>query len=225
MILDELGRGTATTDGAAIAAAVLDHLAGTIRCRGLFATHYHHISDSHAGDPNVAIKHMACKVTPAADRSQEGGEASACVADGSCQDGTGGGSGAGVEEVTFLYRLTDGSCPRSYGVNVARLAGLPESVVRRAGEVSEQVEAARKAGAGGSSVEGAGDAGGEGGVEAMEVDGAGGGGSGVPAGGAATATELLQRLVATEGTAAAGSGGLADVREVWAAARQQLAVQ
>lgn len=43
VILDELGRGTATTDGAAIAAAVLDHLAAAVRCRGLFATHYHHI--------------------------------------------------------------------------------------------------------------------------------------------------------------------------------------
>ena len=113
--LDELGRGTATTDGAAIAAAVLDHLAATVKCRGIFATHYHHISDSHADDPSVAIKHMACAVTPA----EEAG---------------------GVDQVTFLYRLSDGACPKSYGVNVARLAGIPECVVRRAAAVSQLVE-------------------------------------------------------------------------------------
>jgi DNA mismatch repair protein MSH6 len=114
--LDELGRGTATTDGAAIAAAVLDHLATSVRCRGVFATHYHHISDSHADDPAVDIKHMACAVTPA----EEAG---------------------GVDQVTFLYRLTEGACPKSYGVNVARLAGLPEGVVRRASAASAQAEA------------------------------------------------------------------------------------
>ncbi|KAL4517804.1 hypothetical protein Ndes2526A_g02182 [Nannochloris sp. 'desiccata'] len=114
--LDELGRGTATTDGAAIAAAVLDHLAATVKCRGVFATHYHHISDSHAEDPAIAIKHMACAVTPAED------------------------GGDGVDQVTFLYRLTEGACPKSYGVNVARLAGLPDAVVRRAAVVSQQAE-------------------------------------------------------------------------------------
>jgi DNA mismatch repair protein MSH6 len=113
--LDELGRGTATTDGAAIAAAVLDHLAATVKCRGVFATHYHHISDSHAEDPAVAIKHMACAVTPAENDD-------------------------GVDQVTFLYRLTEGACPKSYGVNVARLAGLPDDVVRRAAVVSQQAE-------------------------------------------------------------------------------------
>lgn len=114
--LDELGRGTSTTDGAAIASAVLNHLAAKVRCRGVFATHYHHIADAHAEDPAVAIKHMACAVTPAAEAG-------------------------GVDEVTFLYRLSAGACPKSYGVNVARLAGLPEAVVRRAAVVSEQSEA------------------------------------------------------------------------------------
>lgn len=113
--LDELGRGTATTDGAAIAAAVLDYLAGEVRCRGIFATHYHHISDSHAEDPAVAIKHMACSVVPA----KEPGD---------------------VDEVLFLYKLTKGACPKSYGVNVARLAGLPESVVKRAAVAAEEAE-------------------------------------------------------------------------------------
>jgi DNA mismatch repair protein MSH6 len=138
--LDELGRGTATTDGAAIAAAVLDHLAAAVKCRGVFATHYHHISDSHADDPAVAIKHMACAVTPAED------------------------GGDGVDQVTFLYRLSDGACPKSYGVNVARLAGLPDAVVRRAAVVSQQAEDRGIAGLKETPL---------GAVEAMEVDVAG----------------------------------------------------
>ena len=50
----------------------------------------------------------------------------------------------GVEEVTFLYRLTDGACPKSYGAHVARLAGLPDEVVRRAAHKANESEAARK---------------------------------------------------------------------------------
>jgi len=119
--LDELGRGTSTHDGAAIASAVLDTFASGVQCRGVFATHYHHIADSHALDPVVAIKHMACAVTSPGERP--------------------GGGGKGVEEVTFLYRLAEGACPKSYGVNVARLAGLPEALVLRAAQVSEQAEA------------------------------------------------------------------------------------
>lgn len=114
--LDELGRGTATTDGAAIAASVLDYLASEVKCRGIFATHYHHISDSHINDRAVSLRHMACKVTEDGDDT--------------------------LEEVTFLYKLTDGPCPKSYGVNVARLAGLPMRVVKRAGTISRQTESA-----------------------------------------------------------------------------------
>lgn len=65
--------------------------------RGLFATHYHRLSDSHASDPDVDLMHMACEVTPAAEAG-------------------------GVDEVTFLYKLVPGACPKSYGVNVARWA-------------------------------------------------------------------------------------------------------
>jgi DNA mismatch repair ATPase MutS len=53
----------------------------------------------------------------------------------------------GVEEVTFLYRLTDGACPKSYGANVARLAGLPDSVVARAAAKAHESEEARHAAA------------------------------------------------------------------------------
>lgn len=96
--LDELGRGTATADGAAIAAAVLDHLARGVGCRGVFATHYHQVALQAEGRLPVAVCHMACRV--------EGGED--------------GGADAAPERVTFLYKVTPGACPASYGVNVAR---------------------------------------------------------------------------------------------------------
>eukprot|EP00877_Chromochloris_zofingiensis_P003836 jgi/Chrzof1/13453/Cz07g33220.t1 len=115
--LDELGRGTATLDGAAIAAAVLDHLAHQTGCCGLFATHYHQLAEAHDSDPTVSIMHMACAV---AEETSEGT------------------TQPGVQEVTFLYKLTPGSCPRSYGTNVAKLAGLPAAVVHRAGQISAE---------------------------------------------------------------------------------------
>ena len=114
--LDELGRGTATADGAAIAGAVLDRLAGEVGCRGLFATHYHRLADAaETGATAAAVKHMAADVgTDAA---------------------------TGVETVTFLYKLADGACPKSYGTNVARLAGLAPPVVDRAAAIAADLEA------------------------------------------------------------------------------------
>ncbi|KAK9844444.1 hypothetical protein WJX74_002610 [Apatococcus lobatus] len=113
--MDELGRGTSTSDGASIAAAVLQHLTSVTRCRGLFATHYHSI----ANVPGTSSCHMACAVEPAKDGQPE--------------------------QVTFLYKLAQGACPRSYGVNVARLAGLPESVLQRATSFASGREAVLKA--------------------------------------------------------------------------------
>ncbi|XP_058109461.1 DNA mismatch repair protein MSH6-like [Magnolia sinica] len=95
--LDELGRGTSTSDGQAIAESVLEHFVQKIKCRGIFSTHYHRLAVDYEEDPHVSLCHMACQV----------------------------GKGVGgVEEVIFLYRLTPGACPKSYGVNVARLAGM-----------------------------------------------------------------------------------------------------
>ncbi|CAL5081395.1 unnamed protein product [Urochloa decumbens] len=111
--LDELGRGTSTSDGQAIAASVLEYLVHQVQCLGLFSTHYHRLAVEHK-DTKVALCHMACQV--------------------------GEGEG-GLEEVTFLYRLTPGACPKSYGVNVARLAGIPASVLQRANEKSNDFEA------------------------------------------------------------------------------------
>lgn len=110
--LDELGRGTSTSDGQAIAASVLEYLVHQVQCLGLFSTHYHRLAVEHK-DTKVSLCHMACEV--------------------------GEGEG-GLEEVTFLYRLTPGACPKSYGVNVARLAGIPASVLQRANEKSSDFE-------------------------------------------------------------------------------------
>ncbi|CAL9753886.1 unnamed protein product [Musa acuminata subsp. burmannicoides] len=111
--LDELGRGTATSDGQAIAASVFEYLVHRVQCRGLFSTHYHRLILEYEKNTKVSICHMACQV----------------------------GKGVGgVEEVTFLYRLAPGSCPKSYGVNVARLAGLPSSVLQKAARKSNDFE-------------------------------------------------------------------------------------
>uniref|UniRef100_A0A1J3DKR0 DNA mismatch repair protein n=1 Tax=Noccaea caerulescens TaxID=107243 RepID=A0A1J3DKR0_NOCCA len=113
VVLDELGRGTATSDGQAIAESVLEHFIEKVQCRGMFSTHYHRLSMDYKTNPKVSLCHMACQVG----------------------EGTG-----GVEEVTFLYRLTPGACPKSYGVNVARLAGLPDYVLERAMIKSQEFE-------------------------------------------------------------------------------------
>lgn len=126
--LDELGRGTATSDGAAIASAVLNYVTNTICCRGLFATHYHDLAREHSSAPSVSVKHMACRVTPPN------------VPYGSMDSET---SGRTADEVTFLYKLAEGGCPKSYGTNVARLAGLPEEVIEMANELSEDMERRR----------------------------------------------------------------------------------
>jgi DNA mismatch repair ATPase MutS len=114
--LDELGRGTSTFDGTAIAHAVVDFMVSRIGCRTLFATHYHTLINDWSIDPRIRLGHMDCLVN----------------SDGSDTNGS--------EEVTFLYRLCDGSSPRSYGLNVARLAKLPEEVIALAYQQSHAFE-------------------------------------------------------------------------------------
>lgn len=112
VILDELGRGTSTFDGTAIAYSVVEHLVREIGCRAMFATHYHSLVEEYVYDPKVALGHMDCTVN--ADESK----------------------------VTFLYKLVEGMCPKSYGINVARLAGLPEEVITHAAKKSHEFEQA-----------------------------------------------------------------------------------
>lgn len=108
VILDEIGRGTATYDGLSIAWATLEHLHGANRCRALFATHYHEMTA------------LAGKLK---------GVSNATV---SVKEWQG--------EVIFLHEVRQGAADRSYGVQVARLAGLPSSVIERAKVVLEALE-------------------------------------------------------------------------------------
>ncbi|MEM6971648.1 MAG: DNA mismatch repair protein MutS [Pseudomonadota bacterium] len=109
VILDEIGRGTATWDGLSIAWATLEHLHDVNRCRGLFATHYHELTA--LADRLPALAPVSVRV-----REWEG-------------------------EVVFLHEIAPGAADRSYGVQVARLAGLPDAVVDRAREVLSRLEA------------------------------------------------------------------------------------
>jgi DNA mismatch repair protein MutS len=114
VILDEIGRGTATYDGLSIAWATLEHLHEVNRCRGLFATHYHELT---ALASTLEMLHPAAVAV----REWEG-------------------------EVIFLHEVRPGAADRSYGVQVARLAGLPESVIARAREVLEKLEEGEREG-------------------------------------------------------------------------------
>ncbi|TRY55075.1 hypothetical protein DNTS_020796 [Danionella cerebrum] len=101
----ELSRGTATYDGTAIASAVVIELSQSICCRTLFSTHYHSLVEDHAQDSAVRLGHMACMV------------------ENECEDPS-------QETITFLYKFIRGACPKSYGFNAARLANIPEEVIR-----------------------------------------------------------------------------------------------
>ncbi|MCJ8520410.1 DNA mismatch repair protein MutS [Pseudorhizobium tarimense] len=108
VILDEIGRGTATFDGLSIAWAAVEHLHEANRCRGLFATHFHELT---------VLSEKLNRLSNATMRVKE-------------WDG----------EVIFLHEVGPGAADRSYGIQVARLAGLPPSVVARARDVLTKLE-------------------------------------------------------------------------------------
>lgn len=115
VILDELGRGTSTHDGVAIAHATLQHMVDHVKSLTLFVTHYPSIGDVQKMHPkSVANYHMSYMLQP-----RDGDE---------------------LEHVTFLYRLADGVADKSYGLNVARLADLPQDLVMRAKERAAMFE-------------------------------------------------------------------------------------
>ena len=116
VILDEIGRGTATYDGLSIAWATLEHLHCTNRCRALFATHYHEMT-------NLAGKLEGVENATVAVKEWEG-------------------------DLIFLHEVRKGAADRSYGVQVARLAGLPPAVIERARTVLEALEAGEREGGG-----------------------------------------------------------------------------
>jgi DNA mismatch repair protein MutS len=108
VLLDEVGRGTATFDGLSIAWAVVEHLQKHTRARTLFATHYHELTELADLLPAVKNVHVSVKETPS--------------------------------EIIFLRHVEPGSADKSYGIEVARLAGLPRSVIERAREVLKKHE-------------------------------------------------------------------------------------
>ncbi len=108
ILFDELGRGTATFDGMSLAEAILEYVANKIKCKTLFSTHYHELTDMEKTLPNLKNKHVSA-----------------------------------VEEngvLTFLHKVKDGSVDKSYGINVAKLAGLPDEVIERASAILKVYE-------------------------------------------------------------------------------------
>ncbi|HZU89191.1 MAG TPA: DNA mismatch repair protein MutS, partial [Stellaceae bacterium] len=115
VILDEIGRGTATFDGLSIAWASLEHLHEVNRCRALFATHYHELTALAAKLPALSCHTMRVKEWKG--------------------------------EVVFLHEVAPGTADRSYGIHVAKLAGLPPAVTARAEEVLAILEKGEESGA------------------------------------------------------------------------------
>ncbi|HVR10213.1 MAG TPA: DNA mismatch repair protein MutS, partial [Thermoanaerobaculia bacterium] len=109
VILDEVGRGTATFDGLSLAWAIVEYLHEHRRPKTLFATHYHELTELAALLPRVVNRTMAVKEWD--------------------------------ERIVFLRRVVPGSADKSYGLHVARLAGLPPAVIERAGEILANLEA------------------------------------------------------------------------------------
>nr|CAD1843050.1 unnamed protein product [Ananas comosus var. bracteatus] len=116
VLLDELGRGTSTFDGYAIAYAVFRHLVERVCCRLLFATHYHPLTKEFASHPHVSLQHMAYTFMPK---------------NGSSFDGD--------KELIFLYRLAHGACSESYGLQVAQMAGIPKIIVKAASKAGQNM--------------------------------------------------------------------------------------
>ena len=111
VILDEVGRGTSTYDGLALAWSLVEHMHEKIGARTLFATHYHQLTALSETLTDVCNLNVAVRETG--------------------------------EEITFLHRIVEGSTDRSYGIHVARLAGVPSEVLTRAEEILVALEAER----------------------------------------------------------------------------------
>ncbi len=108
VVLDEVGRGTSTYDGMSLAWAIAEDLHDRVRCRALFATHYHQLTD--LAGPGRGI--VNCRVAV-----REWGD-----------------------EIAFLHRIEQGGTDRSYGLHVARLAGVPKGVIERAKDVLQKLD-------------------------------------------------------------------------------------
>jgi len=108
VILDEIGRGTSTYDGLALAWAITEHIATKLKCPTLFATHYHEITE--LADLLVNVKNYNVAVREWKD------------------------------DVVFLHKILEGRTDKSYGIHVARLAGIPKDIISRSGEILDELE-------------------------------------------------------------------------------------
>ena len=112
ILFDELGRGTATFDGMSLARAILEYVNTKIKCKTLFSTHYHELTDLSETMSNIKNVHV--------DAIEEDGK------------------------VTFLHKVKEGPIDKSYGIHVARLAGLPEDLLDRADKILKTYESNEK---------------------------------------------------------------------------------
>lgn len=112
ILFDEIGRGTSTYDGMALAQAMLEYISACVHAKTMFSTHYHELTE--LADSVDGVRNVHVVVREENDR------------------------------VAFLYRIKDGPAGHSYGINVARLAGLPESVLERAKDLQKQLESKRR---------------------------------------------------------------------------------
>ncbi|MGT2948486.1 DNA mismatch repair protein MutS [Streptococcus devriesei] len=108
ILFDELGRGTATYDGMALAQAIIEYIHDNIKAKTMFATHYHELTDLSTSLTHLVNVHVATLE----------------------KDG----------EVTFLHKITDGPADKSYGIHVAKIAGLPEDLLNRADHILVDLE-------------------------------------------------------------------------------------
>ena len=108
ILFDELGRGTSTYDGMSLARAILEYVSTKIKCKTLFSTHYHELTDLEEKISEIKNVHV--------EASESNGN------------------------VVFLHKVTDGATDKSYGIHVARLAGLPEELLKNSEEILKRYE-------------------------------------------------------------------------------------
>lgn len=109
ILFDEIGRGTATYDGMALAQSMLEYIAQVIRAKTLFSTHYHELTAMEEEFPSIANVHVDVREKK--------------------------------KDIEFCYRIVEGKADKSYGIHVARLAGLPPMVITRASALLDELEA------------------------------------------------------------------------------------
>lgn len=108
LIFDEIGRGTATFDGMALAQAIIEYITARIHAKTMFSTHYHELTELDKEIPSLKNVHVCVKEND--------------------------------DEITFLYKIKEGTMNKSYGINVARLAKLPNELLSRAKEILHELE-------------------------------------------------------------------------------------